>query len=396
MVRALPVTAPSQTSGTARLGWLDALRGIGATAVVTEHMPAGLLPFDRPYSFSIGTYGVLVFFLVSGYIIPASLEHRGDVRAFWIGRVFRLYPLYLAVIALTLALSWWMPVRDAVPRDLSAVASHLTMLLDAVHMGGVVNTMWTLSYEMVFYLVVTALFVGGVHRRSGLFAICFGVGAVVCGLLVIGPMIPQTWPVYASCALFLAGMACLLTGWGSTFAAYALGLMGLVLLVATSFIPWFSAAILAVMFTGTAIYRWERGTGPLWPVPVTAVLVVVSPFFSGQAGWWWVQPGPWIATIALAAVTFAGAMALRRRRVPRFLTWLGLVSYSLYLVHYPILRAAGMLADDLGEPGLVVQLAAIAVCVGLVLTASWLSYRYVEKPMQSLGRRLARRSAVRA
>jgi peptidoglycan/LPS O-acetylase OafA/YrhL len=106
-----------------RLAWLDALRGIGALAVVGEHLTTWAMPWLRPTSFNLGTYGVLVFFLVSGYIIPASLERRGDVRAFWIGRIFRLYPLYLAVIGLVLALAWWIPVRHEVPRDASSVAS---------------------------------------------------------------------------------------------------------------------------------------------------------------------------------------------------------------------------------------------------------------------------------
>ncbi|MFC7107853.1 acyltransferase family protein [Nonomuraea rubra] len=107
---ALPAVTPSAPSA-ARLAWLDALRGIGALAVVAEHLLPWFLPALRPYWFSLGVYGILVFFLVSGYIIPTSLERHGDVRAFWISRFFRLYPLYLAVIALVLALAWWVPVR---------------------------------------------------------------------------------------------------------------------------------------------------------------------------------------------------------------------------------------------------------------------------------------------
>lgn len=47
--------------------------------------------------FDPGIFGVVAFFLVSGYIVPASLERRGDVQAFWIGRLFRLYPLCAVV-----------------------------------------------------------------------------------------------------------------------------------------------------------------------------------------------------------------------------------------------------------------------------------------------------------
>ncbi|WP_345409735.1 acyltransferase family protein [Nonomuraea salmonea] len=144
------------------------------------------VPSLRPYWFSLGVYGIFVFFLVSGYIIPASLERHGDVRAFWISRFFRLYPLYLAIIVLVLALAWWVPVREAVVRDGSAVAAHATMLLDVVGIGGVADTMWTLSYEMVFYLVVTALFLTRGHERSGTWAIVFAVAAVLVGLVASG------------------------------------------------------------------------------------------------------------------------------------------------------------------------------------------------------------------
>ncbi|HEY9524978.1 MAG TPA: acyltransferase family protein, partial [Thermopolyspora sp.] len=75
-LRQSPATAGS------RLAWLDALRGVGALAVVAEHMLPWLVPSWRPHWFNLGMYGVLVFFLVSGYIIPASLERRGDVRTF--------------------------------------------------------------------------------------------------------------------------------------------------------------------------------------------------------------------------------------------------------------------------------------------------------------------------
>ncbi|MDX3111414.1 acyltransferase family protein, partial [Nonomuraea angiospora] len=174
-VAAQPVTAPVPAA--ARLAWLDALRGIGALAVVAEHLLPWFLPQLRPYWFSLGIYGIVVFFLVSGYIIPTSLERHGDVRKFWISRFFRLYPLYLGVTVLVLALAWWVPVRPEVPRDASAVAAHATMLLDVVNVGGVADTMWTLSYEMVFYLLVTALFLIGGHGRSGLLSVSFAAGA---------------------------------------------------------------------------------------------------------------------------------------------------------------------------------------------------------------------------
>ncbi|MFG1965994.1 acyltransferase family protein [Nonomuraea sp. NPDC049028] len=386
-------TTPTTTPAPARLAWLDALRGIGALAVVAEHLLPWFLPALRPFWFSLGVYGILVFFLVSGYIIPTSLERHGDVRTFWVSRAFRLYPLYLAVAALVLAAAWWVPVRAEVPRDGTAVAAHATMLLDVVGVGGVADTMWTLSYEMVFYLLVTALFVTRLHERSGLFAVLFAAGSVVVGLLVGGALLKGGWVAYASGAAFFAGLACVISGRFRTAAACALGLMAVALLVLGSRVPWMGVAVLGVMFAGTAIQRWERGTGGLWPVAATAGLVALAPIWAIEAGWWWVEPDVWITTIALAAATFAGGMALRGRRVPRVLTWLGLISYSLYLVHHPLLKFFVEVSGDLRRSPLPLQLGMATLAMVLVLLASALAYRFVEKPMQSLGRRVSRRAA---
>ncbi|MEU7742344.1 acyltransferase [Nonomuraea sp. NPDC049158] len=386
-------TTPTTAPAPARLAWLDALRGIGALAVVAEHLLPWFLPALRPFWFSLGVYGILVFFLVSGYIIPTSLERHGDVRTFWVSRAFRLYPLYLAVAALVLAAAWWVPVRAEVPRDGTAVAAHATMLLDVVGVGGVADTMWTLSYEMVFYLLVTALFVTRLHERSGLFAVLFAAGSVVVGLLVGGALLKGGWVAYASGAAFFAGLACVISGRFRTAAACALGLMAVALLVLGSRVPWMGVAVLGVMFAGTAIHRWERGTGGLWPVAVTAGLVALAPIWAIEAGWWWVEPDVWITTIALAAATFAGGMALRGRRVPRVLTWLGLISYSLYLVHHPLLKFFVEVSGDLRRSPLPLQIGMAALAMVLVLLASALAYRFVEKPMQSLGRRVSRRAA---
>ncbi|MDP9862972.1 MULTISPECIES: acyltransferase family protein [Streptosporangium] len=384
-----PSAAPA-----ARLAWLDALRGLAAVAVLLEHLLPWFMPQLRPYWFNLGMYGVLVFFLVSGYIIPVSLEGRGDVRAFWISRLFRLYPVYLLVAAAVLIMAFWVPVREQVPRGLSSVSAHLTMLLDVVHLGGLADTMWTLSYEMVFYLLVTALFVRGLHRRSGTFAVAAGAVAVAAGLALTAPPLAGPWPAYVSGALFLVGMICLISGRFRTVAAYVLGGMAVVLLLLGSFVPWLGAAILAVMFTGTAIRRWEQGAGGLRPVAAATVLVALAPVWSDQAGWWWVQPGVWFTTMALAGATFAGAMALRHRRLPRSLVGLGLISYSLYLLHHPLLRLVHVAVGDVRAMQPVVQVSLSAGFVAVVIGLSWLTYRYVELPMQRLGRRLAQRPST--
>src|SRR3954465_8681907 len=96
----LPAAAQLRTGR--RLAWLDALRGIAAVVVVFKHALRPLLPEMESAvkaAFEPGWYGVMVFFLVSGYIVPASLERRGSIQAFWISRFFRLYPLFGVCVA---------------------------------------------------------------------------------------------------------------------------------------------------------------------------------------------------------------------------------------------------------------------------------------------------------
>jgi peptidoglycan/LPS O-acetylase OafA/YrhL len=101
-------SAGGAAAGTgSRLAWLDLLRAIAALFVVFDHLSYYLLQHVRTdvYNwFDAGNYGVFVFFVISGYIIPASLERKGSVRTFWVSRLFRLYPLYLLAVGIAVML----------------------------------------------------------------------------------------------------------------------------------------------------------------------------------------------------------------------------------------------------------------------------------------------------
>ena len=124
----------SKTTGTtSRLAWLDALRGFAALCVVFDHGSTLLVLPARDFLyqwFNFGEYGVFVFFLVSGYIVPASLERKGSLRSFWTSRGFRLYPMYAAAIAAA-AIAYWNrfgTIRGAEHHPLTSVMSWLLML----------------------------------------------------------------------------------------------------------------------------------------------------------------------------------------------------------------------------------------------------------------------------
>ena len=107
-----------------------------------------------------GDYGVFVFFIISGYIVPASLERKGSVRTFWVSRLFRLYPLYLLAVGIALAL-YLVHIGSCVARArtrTTSILSQLLMMSNVLAGQNLPNVVWSLSYEMIFYLLLTALF----------------------------------------------------------------------------------------------------------------------------------------------------------------------------------------------------------------------------------------------
>lgn len=394
MVIAQQLPAEAQRTGR-RLAWLDALRGIAALLVVYEHALKPLMPeagaLTGPW-FATGWFGVVVFFLVSGYIVPASLERRGDVRAFWIGRVFRLYPLWAVCVlgALVLAATGLDPLHVwNSGRPLTAALGHLSMMQDLLAVPNVVNVLWTLSYEMAFYLLLTAMFTLGVNRFSSGAALAFTLVAVLgAGVL---PSVLWSHGYAATLVVVLAALAGVGAGlagvlWGTLWvrraAAVLLAGVVLALLAFNGRMPaWQSMIILATMFSGTVLYRAESGQIPWRAAWVVALVPVASV-------WLFQGTNERLATAA-AWATFAVGMAMRHRAVPRMLAWLGMISYSLYLLHPLLLETVDGLLPDPAELPLGWRLALLVAVLGALVALSALTWRLVEKPAQRLGKRLA-------
>ena len=407
---------PARRRG-ARLAWLDALRGFAALCVVFDHAGYHVLTGARSaiYNwFDPGQYGVFVFFLVSGYIVPASLERRGSLRGFWISRVFRLYPLYLlAVVAAVIGAATGLgSIKGAQHHPVTSAAAWLLMMPDVlVHNLSVPNVTWTLSFEMVFYLVIAGLFSWKLHQHSGRYALGLAIGAVVLGgvmptsgLYLLAHAHGQA-AVRALCftadALILGGvvLSAVASQKGGTvrlagkIGASVAAITALILLFFNEYYPFpFSGfQILALMFTGTLIYRAEQGqTGKGKAVAISLavlVLTLVAGLWHGDSygtQWLW----QWVTSLVGAALTFAVGMAVRQRRLPGWLAWLGLVSYSVYLLHPLIIDGYAHFARHMQAGRGVQGFIAIGI-VAVVLVVSAASYYLLEKPMQKLGRRVS-------
>jgi peptidoglycan/LPS O-acetylase OafA/YrhL len=393
------------TTGSSRLGWLDALRGIAALVVVFDHSSYTFMAdFRRELmpQFNTSRYGIMVFFLVSGYIIPASLERRGCVRTFWIGRIFRVYPLWAAVVTVLLAvnLSGIAEIRDFGEQSAVAVAvAHATMLQEVLGTPNLLLILWTLSYEMAFYLLVVALFTVRLHQRSAAVAVILAVLAAVS--VTAGVVLPAsalsglvgTGPLIAFASIAMGVAICCASARSPVlrvFGGVLGGVLALVLVPFNGTVPlWEGLVILAVMFLGTAVYRAENGQRTWRYAAGTAVIVVACAVGSAYRygdGDHFTRRG-WIVAFLLAVLTFGAGLASRRRRMPRMLTGLGTISYSVYLVHPVLLAVIDSTIGRRRQDSLALEVAFFAVLLPLCV----LTYRYVEGPGQTWGGRLANR-----
>jgi peptidoglycan/LPS O-acetylase OafA/YrhL len=400
-----PAPADAATTRT-RLAWLDVLRGWAALCVVFNHfgyfVPKSLNSAVYQW-INPGDYGVFVFFIISGYIIPASLERKGSVRTFWVSRIFRLYPLYLVAVAVAVALwavhSGSLRGEDADPA--TSVLSQLLMMSNVLAGQNLPNVVWSLSYEMIFYLLLTALFMAHLHQRSSRYALTFGVAAVVVGGLLPYAYFTNTLSSPRVVALVadlvvLTGLALavVLRGMPRLAGAVLAALAGLTLVAfnGTWLPPWEALSILAIMFTGTMLYRAEQGQYPRWKAAAIAVtvlgLAIAAGLWNTNSGVTWDRS--YAMSVAMAGLTFAVGLALRHLSWPRALTWLGLISYSVYLLH-PTLIEAWRHLPWAGRPhSLWPQLLVDALFLLTLVALCSLTYLFVERPMQNAGRRLAR------
>ncbi|WP_281399434.1 acyltransferase family protein [Streptomyces flaveus] len=385
---------------------MDALRGLAALVVVFDHSAYSYMPeFRRELmpEFNTSRYGIMVFFLVSGYIIPASLERRGCVRTFWIGRAFRIYPLWAAMVITFLALNLIGIAESRTDFGGQSVATiaaaHITQLQELLGTPNLLLVLWTLSYEMAFYLLAVALFTVRRHQRSaavavtlaGLAAVSVTAGATLPAAALSGAL--GTGPLVALASITMVVAICCASASSPqlrVFGGVLGGVLALVLVPLNGTVPlWEGLVILAVMFLGTAVYRAEHGQSTWQYAVCTAAVVVacaVGSAYGHGDGALFTRRG-WIAAFLLAVLTFGIGLALRRRRIPRRLTWLGTISYSVYLVHPVLLAVSDGTIGRWRRDSLVLEVTFFAVLLPLCA----LTHRYIEAPGQAWGRRLARR-----
>lgn len=317
---------------------LDGIRGLAILAVLLAH-------FDNPYTNPLtgaGAIGVTVFFTLSGFLITALMldeyarSDRVRFGAFYRRRALRLLPALLVVLAFVVAVEAVGAPTGVSPGMGLAVLFYYSNFWQLAHPGlnGLSQT-WSLSIEEHFYLVWPVLFVLGARwgRR--------GIGLVGAGLLALSVLSMSMTDGRAQ-------------EWGSLSRASSI----------------IAGCLLALWMSG----RREGRTRPLVAGAAVALLAPLAVMHDGLPIEAYLLGVPALTVVALwAAAQGAGPGWLSAR----WLRWLGARSYAVYLWHYPLIHTVGVTSPWWVRP---------AVLVPLSLLIAEVSWRFVERPAQRLGR----------
>lgn len=152
-----------------RLGFIDALRGLAVISVLIQHLAIHyyrdpnivLLQHDIIRTLfvdfiDLGRFGVVLFFMISGFVIPYSFSGSSPIARFFVSRFFRLYPAFWFGVAFVILVDYFFL---GVSYPLQVVLANITMLPKFFGVKEISGVYWTLFIEMIFYGMCAGLFV---------------------------------------------------------------------------------------------------------------------------------------------------------------------------------------------------------------------------------------------
>jgi peptidoglycan/LPS O-acetylase OafA/YrhL len=329
---------------------IDGLRAIAVLSVVIFHAFPALLQG--------GFVGVDLFFVISGYLISKHIwEELGtgtfSIKTFYARRVRRIFPALSLVLLACLLMGWIILTPgeyEQLGRHVIAGAlfvSNIIFWQEAGYFDNAADTkpllhLWSLGIEEQFYIawpLLLALFWRYSKHLTWFFVGVLGISLTYSVMVVRHDVVAD---FYSPLTRFWE----LALGAGLAHSASRKSLANRLYPCVISWIGLF-----LVLCSITLIHKMYSFPG-LWAI---------------------------LPTIGAACLIYAGNDAWLNRQVlsHRLLVWIGLISYPLYLWHWPLLSFARIIES--GTPSITVRIFLIAASVAL----AWLTFQFLERPLRS-------------
>jgi peptidoglycan/LPS O-acetylase OafA/YrhL len=326
---------------------IDGLRAIAVMLVVSFHAFPEAMPG--------GFIGVDIFFVISGFLITGIIvreldQQRFSLVAFYNRRIRRIFPALIVVLVVTLVLGWlWMlPAAYAqLSGDVFASAAffaNIALLLQSGYFDiesgkKPLLHLWSLGIEEQFYLFWPLILMLVARLRLNMLAAASVIGLLsfILNVALIGSNPVATFYLPFTRAWELLAGAALACSWSQV--------------------------------SQESRASNQRAAAGILMVAVAAIVLDTRRAFPG---WWAVLPVAGSALLLSAPAAWGCRHLLASRPMVR----IGLISYPLYLWHWPLLVFFAIIKFaplTLLERGLI---------VGLSFVLAWLTYRFVEIPFR--------------
>jgi peptidoglycan/LPS O-acetylase OafA/YrhL len=308
---------------------IQALRAVAATLVIFQHI----------LIVSIGSFGVDIFFVISGFVI-AYVSVSETPGTFVLKRLFRIVPLYwLGTLAVFAVAAVAPSLVNSTTTDIVELFKSL-LFIPYVKDNGLTHPVlflgWTLNYEMLFYVIFAIALTFGSRAAPFIATI------ILLSLILIGLLFP---------------------------------------IDAEPFRFWTRPLSLEFLFGVWIFVAWHKGirlpVTPVFALSIAAALVVLMGWEETRKSFDWIEPISF--GIPAAAVVVLALACEGKIKVPAVLLAIGDASYSLYLFHpYLVIPVQKIISHFTPDPIAIVLAVPfmVAASIGLALV----SYRIIERP----------------
>ncbi len=363
-----------------KLDYIDAVRGIAVLMVLFVHTLTFMDTTNLSHFFRViaeqGRMGVQLFYMASAFTLFYSLSQRSDNFGFFIRRIFRIAPMfYLATIFYFVLYSIYPNLNiEAAGSDAFTflnLFSHLTFLhgFSPYWINTIVPGGWSVGVEMLFYLLVPTAFI--FYKKYGVKFLYISLAMSTTFSWIFNYSIvsyfsselPKYWPAFLYYNFFTQ---------------------------------------LPVFILGMIIYHHvinrEKSLKAFHIIFIaSATLFYLSTLLNKLT-----YPATFAGSMLLLSALLAYFVVFMSRYSPKVLvnkvtTYIGKVSYSVYLIHFAAIALISHFTKDyFKDGGEITFLFSFLLLVVVTVFISSLTYKYIEKPMIIKGNKLIDRISLKS